>query len=129
MVVLLCAHIESAIIAVTMSTRYDPRMEADIVWLDKSASALSRYAREILIKCSQRANRPKTSYRVVAYATLRPEAKSVAPGEFLRRVWYMSDHNVDGNPMQAVDPKSIRAGQWSLQWGWANSEETFAPSH
>src|SRR5579863_136838 len=98
MMALPCAHVESATIAVTMSTRYDPRLEAEIVWLDKSVPVLGRYAREILMKCSQRTNRPKTSYKVVAYATLRPEAKSVAPGEFLRRVWYVSDHNTDGKP-------------------------------
>lgn len=63
----------------------------------------------------------------LAYATLRPEAKSTAPGEFLRRVWYVSDHNVNGNPMQAVDPNTIAVGKWSLRWCWADSEETFVP--
>lgn len=112
-----------------MHTSYDLQYEAGIVWLDRSAPVLGRYAREIIIKCSQRANRPKTSRHVIAYVTLRPDAKSVTPGVFLRRVWYVSDHNVDGNPMQAVDPNTIEARKWSLQWGWASSEETFVPSY
>jgi len=110
-----------------MSTSYNPQFEAEVVWLDRSASVLGRYAREIIMKCSQRTNRPKTSYKVFAYATLRPQAKSVAPGEFLRRVWCISDHNVDGNPMQAVDPKSITAGQWSLRWGWTDPQDAYVP--
>ena len=110
-----------------MRTPYDPQWEAAIVWVDRSTSVLNRYVREIMVKCSQRANRPKTSYHVVAYATLRPDAKSERRGEFLRRVWYISDHDVDRNPMQAVDPKAITAGKWSLRWGWTNPEDAYVP--
>jgi len=110
-----------------MRSNYNPQAEADIVWLDKSTSGLNRYAREIIVKCSQRANRPKTSYNMIAYTTLRADAKSERPGEFLRRVWYVSDHNADGNPMQGVDPKTIRAGNWSLRWGWTDLQDAYAP--
>jgi hypothetical protein len=112
-----------------MSTQYSVQFEADIVWLDRSAPVLHRYAREILMKCGQRANRPKTSYRAIAYATLRSDAKSVTPGRFLRRVWYISDHNVDGNPMQAVDPNTIATGRWSRRWRSTDPEDVFVPTY
>jgi hypothetical protein len=111
-----------------MGTSYDPQSEATIIWVDRSNSTLARYAREIIVKCSQRANRPKTSYRMIAYATLRPDAKSENPGRFLRRIWYVSDHNPNGNPREGIDPKTIAAGKWSLQWGWTNTEDAYVPS-
>ncbi len=106
---------------------YDPQSEAAIIWVDRSPSTLARYAREIIVKCSQRANHPKTSYRMIAYATLRPDAKSESPGRFLRRIWYISDHNPDGHPMEGIDPKTIAAGKWSLQWGCTDPENIYVP--
>jgi hypothetical protein len=130
-VVPLCSHHITQVgynKSLAMSDSYNPQSEAEIVWLDKSTSALNRYAQEIIVKSGQRANRPKTSYNMIAYATLRADAKSVRRGEFLRRIWYVSDHNPNGNPMEGIDPKTIAAGKWSLQWGCTNTEDTYVPS-
>jgi hypothetical protein len=80
-----------------------------------------RYVRESSYCYPTRARRPRFSGgRLVAYAVLKPEAKSVMPGEFLRRVWWVADHDPyedGGAPIEAVDPMSITAGHASKRIG------------
>jgi Family of unknown function (DUF6009) len=110
-----------------MLATYDPALEANVIWVDRSPAVLKRYAREMIVPCSQRANRPRLSRHIIAYATLRPEAQSETPGRFMRRVWYISDHNIDGNPLQAVDPNAIAAGNWTPRWKAKDAGDVYIP--
>lgn len=92
--------------------------ELAIVWLKESARSLP-YVREETMMLPRRTKAPSprfTSRNIVAYASLQPDAHSVTPGRFRRRVWYLSGHDPysdGGGPSEAVNPLSIAAGKVS----------------
>lgn len=51
--------------------------------------------------------------RIVGYSELRPDAPSDAPGEFVRRVFWLKSHDPYGGggaPAESVDPRTVRIG-------------------
>ena len=101
-----------------LTKEIDLFFEESIVWVDGGPDDYP-YLRESSLPAGSRA-RPirSSSGSLVAYATLRQDAPNLSPGRFSRRVWTFQsgDHNPDGltrSPMQAVRPRSIRAGQRS----------------
>jgi hypothetical protein len=88
--------------------------EREIVWVRGGPDDYP-YLRESITKAGTRA-RPLRSLgeSVVAYATLLPDAPSITPGMFLRRVWtFQSGRDGRLSPMQGVKPQSIAAGRRS----------------
>jgi len=104
--------------------------EQSIVWLDETARALP-YVRESMMPLPFRSKAPRLMRRLVAYATIKPNAAHVRPGRFERRYWWLMSHdpyNNGGGPIEAVDPRSIAAGQLSKpmteeQWNRNGSRE------
>src|SRR5438045_2946362 len=95
---------------------YTYDQEEDIVWLEQPDAF--RYIREALVLCRFRARQPHTSpdVRLVAYATLRGDARPERTHRFLRRAWYaVPDSDITTVPADAVDPRSIRAGTAALR--------------
>lgn len=93
--------------------------EQSIVWVQGGPDDDYPYLRESSVRVGTRARRVRRcSESLVAYATLRPDAPNVTPGRFPRRIWtfQFGDSNpgdVVRCPMQAVKPRSIRAGHRS----------------
>jgi hypothetical protein len=90
--------------------------EEDIVWVEDPTNL--RYVRETDKILPNRAGRPGKRYisgRLVAYSTLKSKTPSLPPkgtAQFRRRVWFLTDSDFyDGGPAEAVDPKTIKAGQ------------------
>lgn len=95
--------------------KYDPKWEKEIIWVEPDAKRYP-YLREGTAEAGRRVARPtRWIGRYVAYATLQPDAPSISPGVFERRVWYVMPRDIDGtgSPIQSVAPDSIIAGQWS----------------
>jgi hypothetical protein len=95
---------------------YSYDQEEEIVWLEPADTF--RYVREALVLCRFRARQPHTSpdSHLIAYSTLRGDARPERTHRFLRRAWYAvpeSDHGTV--PVDAVDPRSVRASFASLR--------------
>lgn len=93
-------------------SEYDPQWEEEIIWLDPTARERP-YLRESTYKFNTRMRPPRKELkRFLAYATLRPEARS-EHYQFERRVWHLMPHDPypSGCPTEAVDPASIVAGK------------------
>lgn len=89
--------------------------EDAVTWL-QPPDAL-RYVREALVLCRFRARQPHAApdARLVAYATLRPDAPPARTHRFVRRVWYA----VEATDERALErdivvPASVQAGQVSV---------------
>lgn len=90
--------------------------EDGITWLEDPSAF--RQLREALVLCRFRARQPHAAQgaQLVAYATLRHDARPERTHRFLRRVWYAIPHEeADALPAEAVEPRSIRAGEPSLR--------------
>ena len=100
----------------------DVAFEQSIVWVQGGPDDYP-YLRESSVRVGTRARRvTRCSEALVAYATLRPDAPNVTAGRFPRRIWtfQFGDRNpgdVVRCPMQAVRPRSIRAGHRSESGG------------
>ena len=92
--------------------------EQNIVWVEETARSLP-YVREGIMALPYRMRPPsprRTSRHIVAYATLQSGTRSVAPGRFLRRIWWLASHDPysgGGGPIEAVNPLSIAPGALS----------------
>jgi hypothetical protein len=95
--------------------------ELRIVWL-QPPETVGPYVREMVATALWRERRPALPRRAVAYAVLRPDARSEWPGHiFWRRFWWKreaSDEATYGDtafPMEGVDPLRICAGEYSYR--------------
>lgn len=103
------------------SYRYED--EEDVIWLE-SAEGLP-YLREV-VEGGDRTRRLKPHFnrRIIAYTRLKPNAKpdrgyQNASAGYRRRYWYISSQDpYQGGPIEAVDPKTIIAGQPSRAPTW-----------
>ena len=88
---------------------YSYEQEDGITWLEDSGGP--RYVREALVLCRFRARQPHAApeTHLVAFATLRPDARPERTHRFVRRVWYAIPEDAVGPlPLDAVDPGSIQ---------------------
>ncbi|WP_438306785.1 DUF6009 family protein (plasmid) [Streptomyces sp. HUAS TT11] len=104
----------------SLLTESDLAHERDVVWLE-SLDDLD-YVRQALDKTRRRNNRPPYARdgRMVGYALLGQEAEpDPDSGLYRRRVFYLLPHDRDsiphglyaeGSPGEAVDPRTITAG-------------------
>jgi len=110
-----------------MTREIDLSSEASIVWV-KGGPDDYPYLRESSLTVSSR-SRPLNNLArsVVAYVTLKPDARHFSLGRFQRRVWTFqvghdpypcepaSPNYETACPMQGVKPHSISAGQPSVR--------------
>lgn len=95
--------------------------EVRISWAaDAHPETVGPYLREGVVPLAHRSRRPGRRHvpgRLVAWAELRPSARSSSiDRHFRRRVWWLAEHDpyLDGGcPAEAVDPCSIRPGHES----------------
>ena len=94
--------------------------EQSIEWLEDPLS--HKYLRESYATCASRVRWAKRNFlkdgRLVGYATLLPDAPSVANGVFRRRIWWLkagSDPYESSFPGEAVVPESVCAGKESCE--------------
>jgi hypothetical protein len=100
---------------------YDYSQELEIVWVRDPLQY--HYLRESVQKMNFRAKPPSAANPLVrdpnilvGYVNLRSTARSDSPGRFVRRYWWLMDRDVadeHGWKAEAVDPRSIKAGQVS----------------
>jgi hypothetical protein len=101
-------------LAQTRHDRRELRHEARIVWL-RPLETLPRYVREDVWAVPRRVGISRRRHpAVVGYAELRPEARSIYPGTFQRRVFWLAAHDpytpAPGAPCEAVDPLTVAPG-------------------
>ncbi|MDR6980878.1 hypothetical protein J2X68_007620 [Streptomyces sp. 3330] len=107
-----------------MPQKGDLAQETEIVWLEDPMRL--DYVRQALDKVNTRRGKPRYERdgRLIGYSNLEPEApRRIDSGLFARRIFYLLPHdrpnrpgdpdcpyNV-GSPLEAVDPRTVGAGQ------------------
>ena len=87
--------------------------ESRIVWL-RPLAELPRYVRQAVYILARRVGINRSTYPgAVGYAELAASARSIHPGQFERRVFWLKSHDPydgGGAPCEAVDPLTVSAG-------------------